>query len=55
MVTFLEGLELGHLAARFRADGVDGALLAELSTEEMVSELGLSKLQAKKVAFRFPK
>ena len=46
---WLATLSLGHLAPRFRDNGVDGAFLSELTEDEMTSELGLTKLQAKKV------
>jgi hypothetical protein len=55
VVAFLERLELGHLAPAFRENGVDGAFLLELTHGEMISELGLTPLQAKKVMLRFPK
>ena len=40
-------MELGRLAGRFRENRVDGAFFEELSAEDMVRELGLTKLQAK--------
>ena len=49
---YLAGLELGHLAPGFRSNGIDGKMLLELSEEELVGELGLTKLQAKKVRGR---
>jgi hypothetical protein len=55
VVKWLESLELGHLAPRFRENGVDGAFLQELSIDKMVVELGMTKLQAKKVLLRLPK
>ena len=37
-------LSLPHLTERFKENAVDGALLAELSAEELVQELGLTKI-----------
>jgi len=54
VVRFLEDLQLGHVAKKFVEDAVDGAMLLNLSDEDLVSELGLSKLQAKKVKQRLP-
>ena len=44
---------LGHISHKFTENAVDGAFLQELTTEELVSELGLTQLQAKKVKLRF--
>lgn len=49
VVRFLKELELGHLEQVFRLNGVDGRFLFSLSEAELVSELGLSRLQARKV------
>jgi len=49
VLRWLGSLSLGHLGERFRENGVDGAFLSELELEELVSELGLTTLQAKKV------
>eukprot|EP00811_Abedinium_folium_P009881 NODE_19137_length_858_cov_5.344733.p1 GENE.NODE_19137_length_858_cov_5.344733~~NODE_19137_length_858_cov_5.344733.p1 ORF type:complete len:204 (+),score=70.14 NODE_19137_length_858_cov_5.344733:48-614(+) len=54
VVQFIEGLGLGQKAAKFREDAVDGGMLASLSEDDLVSELGLSKLQARKVIQRLP-
>jgi len=54
VVTYLEVLELGHLASVFRLNGVDGEMLATLSEAELQSELGLTMLQSKKVRNRLP-
>lgn len=54
VMAWLETLSLGHIAERFRDNGVDGEFLAELSEEDLVTELGLTKLQAKKIKARFP-
>ena len=51
---YLARLELGHLEAKFRENGVDGQMLVCLSDEDLVTELGLSKLQARKVRQRLP-
>ena len=51
--SFLERLELGHVGDKFRENGVDGSFLAQLSVEDLVEELGLTKLQARKVITRF--
>ena len=53
VVAWLESLSLGHLSERFRENGVDGEFLTELTLEELESELGLTRLQAKKVLSRF--
>ncbi len=55
VVEWLNTLELGHLAGRFRESGVDGAFLMELTVDEMINELNLTKLQAKKIILRLPK
>ena len=47
-------LGLGHVSEAFRANGVDGAFLDTLSEEDLVQELGLSRLQARKVMGRLP-
>ena len=44
---------MGHLAERFQENGVDGEFLADLNMEELERELGLTRLQAKKVLTRF--
>ena len=54
VATWLGQLELSHLAPSFLDSAVDGALLSELTQEELVSELGLTKLQARKVKGRQP-
>ena len=44
--------------ARMQVDavnGVDGAFLEELSEEDLVGELGLTRLQARKLKTRWPK
>ena len=46
---YIADLELGHVAAAFRDNAVDGRMLASLSETDLVSELGLKPLQACKV------
>ena len=41
------------VAPSFRYNAVDGSFLSELSEPELVQELGLSNLQAKKVKTRW--
>ena len=53
VVAWLESSSLGHLSERFRENGVDGEFLTELIVAELESELGLTRLQAKKVLGRF--
>lgn len=50
---WLETIGLNHLADDFQANGIDGAFLFELSEGEMVQDLGLTKLQARKVFSRW--
>ena len=47
-------LSLGHVSGTFRANCVDGAFLATLSLEDLVQELGLTTLQARKIIARLP-
>ena len=54
MVDFLDSCELGHLKEAIRTNGVDGELLLSLTDSEMMEELGLTKLQVKKVRLRLP-
>ena len=51
---YLVGLQLAHISDKFRENGVDGRFLADLKEEELVAELGLTKLQARKVMMRLP-
>lgn len=46
---WLEKLELGQLAPAFKRDAVDGDLLITLTNQELVSDLGCTNLQAKKI------
>ena len=52
VVRYLEGLSLGHVGHKFIEHGVDGRFLMELSEVDLVDELGLTKLQARKVLSR---
>lgn len=49
---FLESIELPHLVKKFRENGVDGLMLHELSEEDLTTELGCTKLQARKIRQR---
>eukprot|EP00746_Dinoflagellata_sp_MGD_P143609 gnl/MRDRNA2_/MRDRNA2_76419_c0_seq1.p1 gnl/MRDRNA2_/MRDRNA2_76419_c0~~gnl/MRDRNA2_/MRDRNA2_76419_c0_seq1.p1 ORF type:complete len:641 (-),score=104.03 gnl/MRDRNA2_/MRDRNA2_76419_c0_seq1:296-2218(-) len=51
---YLEQIELGHLAPKFRENGVDGVVLQELSDEDLITELGCTKLQARKIRRALP-
>jgi hypothetical protein len=52
VVTFLDSLSLGHVAPAFTDNAVDGAMLQCLSEEDMVKDLGLKPLQARKICQR---
>ena len=54
MVGYLNHLGLGHVGAAFRDNGVDGIFLQELSVTDLIEQLGLSKLQARKTKSRLP-
>ena len=54
VVRYLDGLGLGHVANKFRENAVDGDFLATLCEEDLVAELGLTRLQARKVLQRLP-
>ena len=54
VVEFLHEIELGHLEPIFRENGVDGRFLSELPEADLVQELGLTKLQARKLKSRLP-
>ena len=49
---YLQELELGHVTEMFRQNAVDGAMLMDLSEADLVSELGLARLQARKINLR---
>ena len=53
VVSWLGSMALGHVAPQFVANGVDGSFLSELTEEDLANELGLSKLQARKVSSRW--
>ena len=44
---YLEGLQLGHLAQAVRDNALSGADLLALSQEELVTDLGWTKLQVR--------
>ena len=52
VVMWLTRMHLGHVSQAFRDNGVDGQYLLELSVADMVSELGLLPLQARKIRSR---
>ena len=54
VVAYLESLSLGHVAAPFKDNAVDGRDLIGLEVESMVTELHLTPLQARKVKARLP-
>ena len=54
VVKYLHDLSLEHLSPNFVANGVDGSFLIELSEADLVAELGLTKLQARKIKARLP-
>ena len=51
---FLRSLGLGHVESLFRNSAIDGRFLGDLSVEDLIHELGLTKLQAIKVKSRLP-
>ena len=55
VIAYLGSLGLSHVSEPFRANGVDGALLETLSEADLTQELGLTKLQARKVFSRLPR
>ena len=52
--SFLSSLSLGHVEPAFRNNGIDGLMLSALSAEDFETELGLTKLQARKILARLP-
>ena len=54
VVVFLEDMGLGHKADAFRENGLDGAFLLKLSARDLEDELGLTRLQARKIMDRLP-
>ncbi|MEM1009295.1 MAG: SAM domain-containing protein [Myxococcota bacterium] len=53
VVAFLEQLSLGHLAPNFQESGIDGQMLCELSMADLIDDLGLKALQARKIVSRW--
>ena len=52
VLSYLQSLGLGHVGPAFQENGVDGQMLCELSEVDLVQNLGLKPLQAKKVIQR---
>lgn len=52
---YLDFLGLSHIQEKFKENAVDGPMLLELSEEELCKELGLLKLQARKLLSRLPR
>ena len=49
---YIDSLELRHVRENFLQNGVDGPLLLSLTEPELIKELGLTSLQARKVLAR---
>ena len=54
VVEYVTSLGFAHAASAFRENGVDGEFLAGLTVSDLQEELGLTRLQAKKVLDRLP-
>ena len=54
VLDYLDSLGLGHVKEKFLHDAVDGQFLSTLSEIDLVAELGLTRLQARKVLSRLP-
>ena len=54
VVDFLQSCDFPHLGDMIRSNGVDGEVLVSLSDSEMKEELGLTKLQVRKIRLRLP-
>ena len=54
VVCFVHRIGLGHLEEKLRESAVDGELLASLSVEDLMENLGVLKLQALKIKQRLP-
>ena len=54
VVDFLSRIGLGHVSDGFKTNSVDGHFLQQLAEEDLMTELGLTKLQARKVKSRLP-
>ena len=52
VLSYLDTLGLGHLKGNFAQNGVDGADLMNLSEDDLIKELELTTLQARKVKSR---
>ena len=52
VISFLKEAELEHVTPGFVENAIDGAMLCQLTEEDMVQELKLSRLQARKVKAR---
>ncbi len=52
VLQYLDSIGLAHVKEAFEKNAVDGEMLVELSVEDLQTELGLTKLQAKKVKGR---
>ena len=52
VVSFLHHLSLGHVAPQFEDNGVDGQMLCELTRDDLINNLGLKPLQARKLMDR---
>ena len=52
VAVYIEGLGLGHIKDKLVENAIDGSFLLELSEADLISELGLTKLQTKKVLTR---
>jgi hypothetical protein len=55
VIEYLEDLGFTDEKGKFRANAVDGAMLVGLSEDDLMTELSLTKLQARKVLDRLPK
>jgi hypothetical protein len=52
VVKFLKEIGLGQVESKCRENAVDGQFLAELRHEDLMSGLGLTQLQPKKLLLR---
>ena len=55
VVSYVHRIGLGHLEEKLRVSAVDGELLASLSVEDLIENLGTTRLQALKIQQRLPK
>lgn len=49
VIQYVEYQGLGHVADKFRDNAIDGSVLVDLTAEDLCNDLGLQKLQAKKI------